>query len=331
MLLALDTSTRFAGIALYTDAPDRGLVAETNWHAGMQHTVSLMPHVSQMLDAQDIRVTDLTAIAVALGPGSFTGLRVGLAAAKGLALATGAPLIGIPTLDSRLTRTACNRSPSSPSYRPGAAAFVGQLQPELRSVCRQRIHPLRHLQHGRGRERPGAFCRRAVTRRPGRWPHAWWKAAFWRPALAVRRAGCLAEMGVQRHLSGQHDDIAALNASICKSWAARRRGRGSNAAEMPTITPMVPADIDAIMIIERQVFHDPWVSAGCISDRPDDKTIWHLSGAAITASEPARDPGLRRFLASGRRCAHRDHCSASGLAWLRHGAMATGSGCWMPQ
>jgi tRNA threonylcarbamoyladenosine biosynthesis protein TsaB len=97
MLLALDTSTRFAGIALYE--PGQGIISEANWHAGAQHTVALLPRVSQMMQEQGAAVADLRAIAVALGPGSFTGLRVGLAAAKGLALAIGVLLIGIPTLD----------------------------------------------------------------------------------------------------------------------------------------------------------------------------------------------------------------------------------------
>ena len=97
MLLALDTSTRLAGIALYDG--ERGLIAEHHWHSANQHTVELMPQVAQLLDQSGFNARDLRAVAVALGPGSFTGLRVALAAAKGLALAGGLTLLGIPTLD----------------------------------------------------------------------------------------------------------------------------------------------------------------------------------------------------------------------------------------
>ena len=97
MLLALDTSTRQAGIALYSG--ERGLLTETTWHSANRHTEELMPAIAHMLAQAGMSSRDLSAIGVALGPGSFTGLRVGLAAAKGLALAHGLKLIGVPTLD----------------------------------------------------------------------------------------------------------------------------------------------------------------------------------------------------------------------------------------
>ena len=97
MLIALDTGTRWAGLALYDES--NGLLSECGWHSANRHTVELMPAVAQMLARSGATPTDLQAVAVALGPGSFTGLRVALAAAKGLALALDIKLIGIPTLD----------------------------------------------------------------------------------------------------------------------------------------------------------------------------------------------------------------------------------------
>jgi tRNA threonylcarbamoyladenosine biosynthesis protein TsaB len=97
MLLALDTSTRLAGIALYSGQD--GLISELSWHSATRHTVELMPRVDQMLAQAGAMSSDLRAVAVALGPGSFTGLRVALAAAKGLALAGNLALLGVPTLD----------------------------------------------------------------------------------------------------------------------------------------------------------------------------------------------------------------------------------------
>jgi tRNA threonylcarbamoyladenosine biosynthesis protein TsaB len=96
MLLAIDTATNLAGIALLDS---RGARAAFQWRAGRNHTVELMPNVVRLLAETGTRVEDLQAFAVAIGPGSYTGLRIGLSVAKGFCLARGAALIGVPTLD----------------------------------------------------------------------------------------------------------------------------------------------------------------------------------------------------------------------------------------
>jgi tRNA threonylcarbamoyladenosine biosynthesis protein TsaB len=95
VLLAIDTSTTQAGIALYNGS----VLAEMVWQAGRDHGRLLLPTVERTLELVGHRVTDLSALAVARGPGSFTGLRVGLSAAKGLQLALGVPLYGFGSLD----------------------------------------------------------------------------------------------------------------------------------------------------------------------------------------------------------------------------------------
>lgn len=96
MILAIDTATRYASLALYDDA---GVVAEQSWRTANNHSVELLPTLAQMLARQRVRIEQMTAIAVAQGPGSFTSLRIGLSAAKGLCLGLGAALVAIPTLD----------------------------------------------------------------------------------------------------------------------------------------------------------------------------------------------------------------------------------------
>lgn len=96
MLLCLDTSTNYASIAL---ARDQTLVAEHTWAVGQRHSTELLPRLEALLAATDTRPDALLAIAVALGPGSFNGLRVALATAKALAFALRLPLVGVPTLD----------------------------------------------------------------------------------------------------------------------------------------------------------------------------------------------------------------------------------------
>jgi tRNA threonylcarbamoyladenosine biosynthesis protein TsaB len=96
MILAIDTATRWTGLALHNGDT---LLAESGWHSRQNQTIELAPAVQMMLDRQQVTAADLTAVAVALGPGSYTGLRVGVGLAKGLALANQTALVGVPTLD----------------------------------------------------------------------------------------------------------------------------------------------------------------------------------------------------------------------------------------
>ena len=96
MLLAIDTATRFASVAIY-DAS--GVVSEESWRSANNHSVEMMPGIAAMLARQQLAANCLTAVAVAKGPGSFTGLRIGMSIAKGFCLALDIPIIAIPTLD----------------------------------------------------------------------------------------------------------------------------------------------------------------------------------------------------------------------------------------
>ena len=95
MLLAIDTSTRHAGIAL---AQEGQVISCRNWYSQTNHSADLVPAISEILDQQGLSPKDLEGIACALGPGSFSALRVGLSTAKGLAIASDIPLVGIKTL-----------------------------------------------------------------------------------------------------------------------------------------------------------------------------------------------------------------------------------------
>jgi len=95
MLLAIDTATRNASIALYQE----GVLAELTWRSHDNHTVETMQQIARLLELVGAAKGDVRAIGVALGPGSFTGLRVGMSIAKGLAFGQQIPLLGIPTLD----------------------------------------------------------------------------------------------------------------------------------------------------------------------------------------------------------------------------------------
>ncbi len=96
MLLAVDTSTTWIGLSLYDGVR---VLGEMTWQSKNHHTVELTPGVHELLDRCGLRTTDLQALGVATGPGSFTSLRIGLALVKGMALALRIPVVGVPTLD----------------------------------------------------------------------------------------------------------------------------------------------------------------------------------------------------------------------------------------
>ena len=96
-VLGIDTSTLMGSVALLDGEV---VVAEYSLSVSTTHSERLLSTIHRLFDESGSTVTALDALAIAVGPGSFTGLRIGLATAKGLALASGHPLVGVPTLDA---------------------------------------------------------------------------------------------------------------------------------------------------------------------------------------------------------------------------------------
>ncbi|MGD8455419.1 MAG: tRNA (adenosine(37)-N6)-threonylcarbamoyltransferase complex dimerization subunit type 1 TsaB [Anaerolineales bacterium] len=96
MLLAIDCASRKIGVALYDDVE---VLHEAVWHSVSRHTVELSPAIVDALDRRGKTIEDIGVIAISIGPGSYTGLRIGAAVAKGIALAQRIPLIGVLTFD----------------------------------------------------------------------------------------------------------------------------------------------------------------------------------------------------------------------------------------
>jgi tRNA threonylcarbamoyladenosine biosynthesis protein TsaB len=113
MLLALDTATKLISVALHDGDT---LQAEQTWIAGNRHTSALAPTIQTMLNLCGVTPMQLTAVAVATGPGSYTGVRIGVAFAKGLAGAHKLPLIGATTHDIL--------AKGQPQYRTSAALIA---------------------------------------------------------------------------------------------------------------------------------------------------------------------------------------------------------------
>ena len=96
-ILAFETSAKASSVALLEDGK---LLAESYQNTGLTHSQTLLPQAQQLLESCGLRVGDLDAVAVAAGPGSFTGVRIGVAAAKGLAWGAEIPCFGVSTLEA---------------------------------------------------------------------------------------------------------------------------------------------------------------------------------------------------------------------------------------
>lgn len=96
-VIAIETTTMVGSIAIVDNAR---VISEITLNVRATHSEKLMPAIDRLFSDAGLAVDDMDAIAVSIGPGSFTGLRIGISTAKGLSYASGKPLIGIPTLDA---------------------------------------------------------------------------------------------------------------------------------------------------------------------------------------------------------------------------------------
>lgn len=194
-LLALDTSTAWASVALYDG---RAVLAEETWHAQRRHGDELFPTIERMLAHQRTTLAEVDRVAVATGPGSFTGLRVAIAAAQGIARGAGAALVGVSTLDVLAYPHAPSKQRTCPLLPAGRnewyAAFYQErnrkwlrrspyIVATLPDLCRQiGTHT---LFVGEIDEEAERLLRDLLGP----------KALFAPPASQMRRAGYLAELG----------------------------------------------------------------------------------------------------------------------------------------
>jgi tRNA threonylcarbamoyladenosine biosynthesis protein TsaB len=154
----------------------------------------------------------ITAIGVALGPGSWSGLRVGVSTAKGMALARNLPIVGIGTLDALAYQHACAGMPVYPLIRLGRDRFATALFVETDRWPREdEYRNVTLVELCAEVEGQALFCgdvdseARSILQNTLQQ-----RAHFPRPATNVRRPAYLAELAWQRLQSGNTDDLAAL-------------------------------------------------------------------------------------------------------------------------
>ncbi len=98
LIVAIDSATRWAGVALYNSSQAE-LIAENSWQSDQRHTVEMAPRLAAMLQRAQVSWEEVRLLAVAQGPGSYTGVRIGISLAKGIALARHISIVPVPTLD----------------------------------------------------------------------------------------------------------------------------------------------------------------------------------------------------------------------------------------
>ncbi len=208
VLLAVDTCTARASIALRDDTTLR---AEMTWEARRHETATVAARIRDLMRTCHITPEDLGCIAVAVGPGSFTGVRCGLAIGKGIAVARGLPMIGVtafdviahaqpPQLTPMLALLEVGRSRVAVcpyDWHAGIPSVAGEWKVYSWTELAERAEPPLYVC---GDVAPPliAALRPAVTVAPA--------------VLNLRRAGYLAELGMARWERGEVDDAMTLTA-----------------------------------------------------------------------------------------------------------------------
>lgn len=209
MLLAVDTSTQWMGLALFDGAQVAG---EVIWQTHNHHTIELAPAIADLFKRCGVSPSALQAVGVALGPGSFTSLRVGLALVKGLALALNLAVVGVPTLDILAASQPLSDLSMAAVLQAGRGRLaVGWYSPVFKTWQRQseaKIYTLEDL--SKQIHKPTLVCgelsaaERQVLARKRK------NVILASPAQSLRRPSYLAELAWQAWQKGRSDEVISL-------------------------------------------------------------------------------------------------------------------------
>jgi tRNA threonylcarbamoyladenosine biosynthesis protein TsaB len=206
ILLAIDTCTRRSAIAL-RDAT--ALRAEIAWETDRHHTAAVSQRIHELMVSCGIKAADLGAVAVAIGPGSFTGVRCGLAIAKGMAVSAGLPIFGASAFDVLLAGQPVGALPLIPVIEVGrgriAAGRFEWRQGAAVATEAWKVHTWQELADAI--TAPAWVCGDVA---PGLQALLRGKATVAPAPLNLRRAGWLAELGHARWQRGEADDAMTL-------------------------------------------------------------------------------------------------------------------------
>ncbi|MCG0278761.1 MAG: tRNA (adenosine(37)-N6)-threonylcarbamoyltransferase complex dimerization subunit type 1 TsaB [Thermanaeromonas sp.] len=222
LVLGLETSTAAASVAL---VDGDGLLGEMFFNTGRHVSRQILSLISLLLKQTGVEFEDLEGIAVALGPGSFTGLRVGVATAKALSHASGKPLAGVPTLDA----LALNAAGVTGLICPVVVARREEVYTALYRwqegrLCRlipyQAVTPASWVGYLASYNEPVYFLGDGVQPFEESWESLKEKAVFLPPENSFPRAAHIARLGRERLSRGERDDIFQLKPLYLRPPAA---------------------------------------------------------------------------------------------------------------
>jgi len=210
VLLAIDTSTAWISLALYDGTY---VLSEVTWQSQQHHTVELAPAIEGFFQRSSINCDDLTGLAVAIGPGSFTSLRIGVAVTKGFSLALHIPVVGVASLDVIARAQPLDDKPmvavlyagrtrlAYVPYKVENGAWQAQSEPSV-------IDPKDLV---KTIHEPTLICGELSDTARSIIGRRWKNAIIASPANCLRRASFLAEIGWERLVRGEHDDPISLS------------------------------------------------------------------------------------------------------------------------
>ncbi|HEY7348898.1 MAG TPA: tRNA (adenosine(37)-N6)-threonylcarbamoyltransferase complex dimerization subunit type 1 TsaB [Ktedonobacterales bacterium] len=245
MLLALDTSTHLASLALCQNGE---IQAEYTWDVGASHSVELLRRLEWLLKERGLTLSQVSAVAAATGPGSFTGVRVAVTVAKTLAFSLNVPLLGISTLDviaysqaaaafpvcalmdagrgelyaalyQQATLDAASTARPLQESSPGDGAWIARMLPISNSLRRDGLYWQRQGEYqvvtaedlAQEIKHPTLFCGDLSAGARRKLAETLGPLAlFVSPLTCVRRAGLLADLASQRLERGEVDDPLTL-------------------------------------------------------------------------------------------------------------------------
>jgi len=209
MLVAIDTATAYASLALHDGFQVR---VEHTWESQRRHTVELVPRLMAALEQVGLGIGHLSGVAVTRGPGSFTGLRVGVAVAKGLALARGLPVVGVPTLDVVAAAQGRDRRPLCAVLQAGRGRICVAAYRWRAGEWRAREAPRLTTWSTLAEQTavPTLFCGEIDPAGADALAVLGELAVLLPAAARLRRAGFLAEIAWRRLKRGETDDPATL-------------------------------------------------------------------------------------------------------------------------
>ena len=224
IVLGIESASPQGGVAL---VGEEGVIAEYVLNVKATYAERLMPAIDRVLHDARMSIPEVEGLAVSIGPGSFTGLRIGLSTVKGLALATGKPVVGVPTLQAMAWSLPYCRYPVCPildarkkelysalfEYRGVELVCLREERALLPEALVQWIsQPTLFL--GDGWHVYGAFLREALG-----------GLAIPPPALRGASPAAVADLGRRRLLRGDRDQVEELVPRYIRSSEAELKRR----------------------------------------------------------------------------------------------------------